>query len=187
MEALAVKRLGRTTVVAVQGDITRQPVAAVVNAANENLRHDDGLATAIVRTGGRVIQEESDVWVRDHGPLGPGDAATTTGGMLQASHVVHVVGPIYEQTEQPAGDLAASVQAALNAVVAAGLGTVALPAIATGKRGYPAGAAIGVIVDAVGAWLADHPGVLTEIRLVGFNRTQADLFADALVALEPVA
>jgi O-acetyl-ADP-ribose deacetylase (regulator of RNase III) len=187
MEALAVKRFDGTTVVAVQGDLTRQPVAVVVNAANENLRHDEGVATAIVRTGGRVIQEESDVWVRDNGPLVPGVAATTTGGMLQASHVVHVVGPVFGKTELPAAALAASVRAALDAVVAAGLDTVALPAISTGKRAYPAHEAIPVIVSAVGAWLADHPDDLTEIRLVGFTRADARLFASELEAFEPVA
>lgn len=186
MEALAVKRFDGTTVVVVQGDLTRQPVAAVVNAANENLRHDEGVATAIVRTGGRVIQEESDVWVRDNGPLVPGVAATTTGGMLQASHVIHVVGPVYGKTEQPAEALAASVRAALDAVVAAGLGTVALPAISAGKRAYPADQAIPVIVAAVGTWLEDHPGALTEIRLVGFTRPEARAFAGELEALEPV-
>ena len=81
-------RINNTNVMAVHGDLTRQPVAGVVNAANEYLQHGGGVAQAIVRTGGRVIQEESDAWVRQNGLVGRGQAAVTTGGMLVASHVI---------------------------------------------------------------------------------------------------
>ena len=66
----------------VQGDLTAQPVAAVVNAANEHLQHGGGVAAAIVRAGGQEIQTESDEWVAEHGPIGPGRAAITSGRPL---------------------------------------------------------------------------------------------------------
>lgn len=181
MDRFALGRAGGTTVIAVEGDVTRQPVEAVVNSANEILQHNESVATAVVRTGGRVIQEESDAWVLDNGPLEPGMAAVTTGGMLQASHVIHVVGPHYDKAEDPGALLAASVKAALAAAHDNGLKSVALPAIGTGKRrGFPAAAAAQVIVNAVVDWLEDNPDALTEVRLVGFSRIQARMFATEL-------
>lgn len=179
MENVAIKRIGGTTVVVVEGDVTRQQVEGIVNATNEELQHNDGVATAIVRTGGRVIQEESDTWVREHGPLQPGAAAVTTGGMLLASHVIHVVGP-YINDPHRADILAACVSSALDAAAANGLGTVAIPAIATGRRGYPADEATEILVAAVSEWLKEHPSVLAEVRLVGFSDKHTELFAAAL-------
>ncbi len=180
MESYAIGRAGGTTVIAIEGDVTRQPVEAVVNSANEVLQHNESVATAIVRTGGRVIQEESDVWVLDNGPLEPGRAAVTTGGMLQASHVIHVVGPQYGEVDNPAELLAASTQAALQAAHEHGLKSVALPAIATGQKKYPIAEAAPVIVGAVVEWLQENPDTLTEVRLVGFSKQQTDHFVAAV-------
>ncbi len=180
MDNIALKRIGRTNVIVVTGDVTRQPVEAVVNAANENLQHNEGVATAIVRTGGRVIQEESDTWVRKHGPVNPGEAAVTTGGMLQASHVIHVVGPYYDAEEDSRSILTAAARSALDAAKDHGLKSVAMPAIATGLRGYPADIATEILVRAVSDWLEEHPDTLAEVRLVGFTRQHAALFATAL-------
>lgn len=179
MDTVALKRIGGANVVVVEGDVTRQAVEAVVNAANETLQHTEGVATAVVRTGGRVIQEESDTWVRDNGPVKPGGAAVTTGGMLQASHVIHVVGPYYDEDGDHAA-LRAAARSALDAATEHGLESVAIPAVATGGRGYPVDLAANVIVTAVTDWLKEHPKSLTEVRLVGFTEKTAELFAAAL-------
>lgn len=179
MDTLALKRIGSTNIMALEGDVTRQPVDGVVNSANETLQHQEGVATAVVRTGGRVIQEESDTWVREHGPLQPGEAAATTGGMLQASHVIHAVGPYFDDgTNDPV--LAAAVSAALDVAAERELESVAFPMISSGLRDYPSAQAATVIAGAVVAWLTDHPDVLTEVRLVGFSEKDAELFAAAL-------
>jgi O-acetyl-ADP-ribose deacetylase (regulator of RNase III) len=179
MDSLAMRRVGGANIVVVEGDVTRQQVRAVVNAANETLQHKEGVATAIVRTGGRVIQEESDSWVRRHGPVEPGNAAVTTGGMLHASHVIHVVGP-YGDADNAASVLAAAVASALDAARDHELESVAIPAISTGKRGYPPEDAARVLVGAVAAWLAANPGTMTEVRLVGYTSDIAESFAAAL-------
>jgi putative ATPase len=179
MDTIALKRIAGTNVAVVEGDVTRQPVEAVVNSANETLQHTDGVATAIVRTGGRVIQEESDTWIREHGPLKPGQAAVTTGGMLQASHVIHAVGPyLGDGDNDPA--LRSAVRSALDLAHSHGLRSAAFPAIATGLRGYPGRRATAIIVAAVSDWLEEHPNSLTEVRLVGFTDQLAELFAEAL-------
>lgn len=181
MDTIALKRIGGTNVVVVEGDVTRQPVEAVVNAANERLQHSHGVATAVVRTGGRVIQEESDTWVREHGPVTPGHAAVTTGGMLQASHVIHAVGPYYAEGDSDAA-LRAAARSALEAAKEHGLQSIAMPAISTGRRGYPVDLAAAVLVSAISDWLEENPDTLDEVRLVGFTDKHADLFAAALTA-----
>lgn len=184
MESIAHRAAGSGRIFVVQGDLTRQRVDAIVNAANEHLAHGGGVAIAIVRTGGRVIQEESDQWVRDHGPLGPGEAAVTTGGALQASHVIHVVGPRFSDDQDNEVLLWEAVRAALDAAEAHEFQSIAMPAISAGIFGYPRREATAVIAGAVAGWLEDHPdGQVKEVRLVGFDRAGAEDFAAAVEAL----
>ena len=92
-----------TTVSALRADLTLQEVDAVVNAANEYLAHGGGLAAAIVAAGGWEIQEESDRWVAEHGPLSPGVAAVTGAGRMPARMVIHVAGPRYRAGQDNEG------------------------------------------------------------------------------------
>ena len=179
MDSLAIRRIAGTNVTVVEGDVTRQPVEGVVNTANERLQHNEGVATAVVRTGGRVIQEESDTWIREHGPLQAGQAAVTTGGMLQASHVIHAVGPYYG-SENAATLLGNAVEAALTAAKEHGLNSLAMPAISTGKREFPIAEAAAIMVEAISDWLEQNTQAFTEIRLVGFTDEHAEVLAAAL-------
>jgi len=86
----------------VRGDLTQEPVEAIVNAANEHLAHGGGVAGVIVRRGGHVIQEESSRWVREHGPVPTGGAAITTAGQLPARYVIHAVGPVWGTGDEEA-------------------------------------------------------------------------------------
>ena len=180
MSSQIIARVGDANIVVVEGDLTRQPVDAIVNAANESLSHGGGVAAAIVRTGGRVIQEESDAWVRVHGPVTPGKAAVTTGGMLHASHVIHVAGPVFAKSQDNEGLLRLATCAAHDAAADAGLRTLAFPAISAGVFGYPPREATAVLASAVVDWLDDHPGELEEVRLVAYNPEITRLFAAAL-------
>src|SRR5687768_13407759 len=73
----------------VKGDITARNVDVVVNAANSYLKHGGGVAAAIVRKGGQIIQQESD----NIGFVPVGSAAITTAGKLPCKAVIHAVGP----------------------------------------------------------------------------------------------
>jgi O-acetyl-ADP-ribose deacetylase (regulator of RNase III) len=128
--------LSRLTIELVEGDITELEADAIVNAANEYLKHGGGVAAAIVRKGGWVIQEESDRYVREHGPVPVGGVAVTGAGRLKARYVIHAVGPRYGD---PQGDekLASAIRNSLLKAEELGLESIALPAISTGVFGYP--------------------------------------------------
>src|SRR5512135_3078046 len=83
------KKIGKTTLRLVSADLTERDVDALVNAANSRLQHGGGVAGAIVRKGGRIIQDESNAL----GIIPVGGAVMTTGGTLTARHVIHAVGP----------------------------------------------------------------------------------------------
>lgn len=172
-----------TDIVVLSGDITEQDVEVIVNAANERLEHGGGVAAAISEAGGPAIQEESDRHVDEHGPLGPGDAATTDGGKLEAGWVVHVVGPRHSgDRERDERLLRTAVDAALDAAAQTRARTVALPAISTGVFGYPMDEATHVICAAVADWVTENRGRLDEVRLVGFDAEAAHAFASGLEA-----
>jgi putative ATPase len=187
MDIIAHRSVGQAHVFVVQGDLTGQPVEVVVNAANETLAHGGGVAAAIVGVGGRVIQEESDQWVRQHGPVTRGRAAVTTGGALQASHVVHVVGPRYQSGQDNEGMLHDATLAALDAAAFIDARSVAFPAISAGIFGYPRAEATRLIASTVVDWLTENEGVVEEVRLVGYDAGTAKDFALGLQATEEPA
>jgi putative ATPase len=169
-----------STITVIEGDITTQAVDVIVNAANAKLLHGGGVAAAISRAGGPIIDEQSRAWVEANGPVGAGSAAVTAAGDMPASDVVHVVGPVYA----PGGDneekLRLAVTAALDTARHLGASSVALPAISAGIYGYPTDEATAVITSEVAAWLVANPGVLTEVRLVAFGAETAEGFREAL-------
>lgn len=169
-----------TRITVVEGDITQQEVDVVVNAANARLAHGGGVAAAIARAGGPIVDEESRAWVRAKGPVGPGEAAVTSAGAMPASDVVHVVGPVYEAGADNEALLRQAVTAALNTAQSLGASSVALPAISAGIYGYPVGESTAVITDTVSRWVAANPGVFTEVRLVAFGSEAAEGFRTGL-------
>jgi putative ATPase len=177
---IAERRIAQATLSAVQADLTKLEIDAVVNAANDHLHHGGGVAAALSRAGGPSVQRESHAWVDQHGPVQPGRAALTTAGSMPARHIVHVVGPRYRSGQDNAGLLRQAVHAALAAAADAGATSVALPAISAGIFGYPPADATKVIAQACAEWLGAHPGTLDTVLLVGYDQQSADLFAAAI-------
>jgi O-acetyl-ADP-ribose deacetylase (regulator of RNase III) len=128
-------RVGEVSVVLLKGDITEVEADAVVNAANSYLEHGGGVAGAIVRKGGWVIQEESREWVRRFGPVPVGGVAVTSAGRLRARYVIHAVGP--RCGVEPVEKVGEAVRNALLKAEELGLSSVAFPAISTGVFGCP--------------------------------------------------
>ncbi|MGC8568775.1 MAG: macro domain-containing protein [Nitrososphaeria archaeon] len=128
-------KVNEIRVLLLNGDITDAECDAIVNAANAFLKHGGGVALAIVRKGGSIIQKESDEFVKKHGPLRKGEVAVTTAGRLRAKHIIHTVGPIYGQGSME--DLVAAYLASLRKADELGDACIAFPAISTGAYGFP--------------------------------------------------
>lgn len=115
-----------------EGDLTEQDCDAIVNAANSRLQHGGGVAGAIVRKGGWVIQEESN----RIGGTPVGTAVITGGGKLRARHVIHAVGPMMGEGDEDR-KLENAARSSLDVADTNGLRSIAFPAISTGIFGYP--------------------------------------------------
>jgi O-acetyl-ADP-ribose deacetylase (regulator of RNase III) len=164
------------TIEVVKGDITEEDVDAIVNAANAHLKHGGGVAGAIVRKGGRVIQEESD----RIGYVPVGSAVYTGAGRLKARYVIHAVGPVWGEGEEEK-KLRSAVRSALELAEKLGLASVSLPAISTGVFGYPKEEGTAVIVDEVLKFLKKKaPASLRLIRFIDIDTETVDLFRKRL-------
>jgi O-acetyl-ADP-ribose deacetylase (regulator of RNase III) len=152
----------------VQGDITRQQVDAVVNAANRAMRGGGGVDGAIHRAGGPAVLE--DCRRRFPHGLATGDAGWTTAGDMAARWVIHVVGPNHRAGETDRALLTSCYSRAL--AVADGLGarSVAFPLVSAGIYGWPKDDAIAAAVST----LRDTPTEVAEARIVAFD---ADTYA----------
>lgn len=162
------------------GDLTEENVDAIVNAANAHLQHGGGVAGAILRRGGHKIQQESDAWVREHGPVSPADPAFTSGGNLPCRYVIHAVGPVWGEGEEDA-KLMAAVAGSLRLADRFGLRSIAFPAISTGIFGFPKERAAGLIWKAIREFFSKQPGSGIElVRLTLFDQETADIFLNAI-------
>ena len=153
------------------GDITREAVDAIVNAANSSLMGGGGVDGAIHRAGGPAILAECRRIreTRYPGGLPTGQAVITTAGKLPAKHVIHTVGPIYGQNAGKDAELLAACYESCIALAAEnGLETLAFPAISTGVYGYPKDEAARVSRAAVERALEKYPS-MREVRLVTFG------------------
>jgi O-acetyl-ADP-ribose deacetylase (regulator of RNase III) len=187
MNTLLIERTLSTsqTLQIVQGDLTTETVDAIVNAANEHLAHGGGVAWAIVRRGGEVIQQESDEWIRQHGLVSHSHPAWTSGGLLPARYVIHAVGPVWGDTHGAGtgGDedakLAAAVRGCLRVADELKLQSIALPAISTGIFGFPKGRAANIIFRTIAHYFKEHPesGVKL-VRIVLFDSATINAFLD---------
>ena len=162
----------------VQGDITEETTDAVVNAANAHLQHGAGVAGAIVRKGGPVIQEESDSWVRAHGPVSHAHPSWTNGGRLPAKYVIHAVGPVWGDGEEDA-KLASAIEGSLAVADELKCESISLPALSTGIFGFPKERAAGVILSAIEKYFSTHDSHVRLVRLVLFDRETVDVFLAA--------
>ena len=162
-------------VVALQGDITRQAVDAIVNAANESLLGGGGVDGAIHRAAGPELLEEC----RRLGGCPTGQARITHGYRLPAGWVIHTVGPVYAKGEDRSELLASAYRESLRVADELGARTVAFPAVSAGIYGWPLDSAATI---AVGTVSGTDTGV-EEARFVLFSEDVYDAFARALDAL----
>jgi len=161
------------------GDITEESTDAVVNPANNYLKHGGGVAGAIVSKGGSIIQQESD----KIGYVETGCSAITTGGKLKAKYVIHTVGPVWRDGKNKEEELLKNaVISAMELAQKYELNSIALPAISTGIFGFPKEKGVKIIVDSVIEFLKTHD-LPKEIHFTNIDEYTSNLFASYLKVL----
>lgn len=167
----------------VEGDITAQAVDAIVNAANSSLLGGGGVDGAIHRAGGPRLLEACRglraVAFPDGLPVGR--AVATTAGDLPARWVIHTVGPVHSRSEDRTDLLASCYRESMRVATEVGASSLAFPAISAGAYGWPLDDAARVAVETVHAW----PGVIDEVRFVGFDAAAARAFQAAVDRVGP--
>jgi O-acetyl-ADP-ribose deacetylase (regulator of RNase III) len=159
------------------GDITKEEVDAVVNAANGTLMGGGGVDGAIHRAGGPEIKKACEEIRRTRYPEGlrTGHAVLTTAGKMPARYVIHTVGPVFSQSQDKSPQLAACYSNSLSVAAENGLATISFPAISTGIYGYPREAAAEVASTAIEKFLQRDERI-REVRLVFFQAPDAEIF-----------
>jgi O-acetyl-ADP-ribose deacetylase (regulator of RNase III) len=158
-----------------QADITKLEVDAIANAANTDLRHGGGVAGAIVRAGGRSIQDESD----RKAPIALGEAVETAAGELPARWVIHAAtmvlgGPTSARIIR---DATASTLAKADEL---GAKSLALVAFGTGVGGFPVEEAARIEVEEVRRHLDAGSGLELVVFAVHGDKAR-EAFEQALV------
>ena len=169
----------RLFVEVVQNDITSEKTEAIVNAANEFLMHGSGVAGAIVRKGGLDVQRESRYWVLERGKVKTGECAFTTAGELEQRHVIHAVGPIWNDTEPKEKQVDLLHKAVFNALAMTEklkCKSVSVPAISSGIYGFPKDLCAHTFFEAITHFSQSQFTVLEYIRLCNFDEETTQIF-----------
>ncbi len=162
------------------GDITKQHVDAIVNAANSTLLGGGGVDGDIHDEGGPQILEECREIRRTLHPQGlpVGEAVITSAGQLPARHVIHTVGPMKGMWgDRDAEKLADCYRNSIALAAQHNLRSIAFPAISTGIYGYPQDQAAVVASEAIESALADY-SVVEDVRLVFYTPRDAQIFLE---------
>lgn len=158
-----------------KGDITEARVDAIVNAANSRLQHGGGVASAIARRAGGVIIQESQKWIREHGPVTHRQPAYTSAGKLPCRIVIHAVGPIWGEGDEDQ-KLATAIQGCLTLAQKLGVRSLAFPAISTGIYGFPIERAATIFADILLSSLSSPLSLFSLIQIVLFDEMSYQTF-----------
>ena len=158
----------------VEGDITERNVDVIVNAANSYLKHGGGVAAAIVRKGGAVIQDESDMIITAGGLVPVGSAVITTAGRLPCKAVIHTVGPRMGEGNEDY-KLRKAVKSSLLLASEKGFTSISMPAISSGIFGFPKDRCARILVEESKTFLEGNNNNNTQNSNISNNNTQSKL------------
>ncbi len=172
----------QTKISVVIGDITKQEVDAIVNAANNTLLGGGGVDGAIHRAAGHELLEEC----RKIGGCETGKAVITKGYNLPAEYVIHTVGPVWRGGSHGEAELLASCyKESLKLAVERGIRTIAFPSISTGAYGYPVELAAPIAVNTVAEFVdSASSSSIEEVRFVCFHEKTYEIYRRELERLK---
>lgn len=159
----------------VMGDITREDVDAIVNAANNSLLGGGGVDGAIHRAAGPELLTAC----RMLGGCDTGDAKMTPGFKLKARHVIHTVGPVWGGGDRGEDEALASCwRRSLSLAAQKGLRTIAFPSVSTGVYGFPVDRAARLAARTVFDFLSNH-ALPEKVRVVAFDERTYRCYLEA--------
>lgn len=179
MKIIAEKVIKRTHIKVIEGDITQIDTEAIVNAANLYLQHGGGVAGAIVRAGGEIIQKESNEIVRKKGSLKIGEAVITSGGNLKAKYVIHTVGPVWGEGNEEE-KLKRAIVSVMEIAKNYKLKSISIPAVSCGIFGFPKEKGTKIIFETMKNFILNNECSLEEVCLIGLGPEIPELFKKAL-------
>jgi O-acetyl-ADP-ribose deacetylase (regulator of RNase III) len=166
----------------IQGDITKQKVDAIVNAANSSLMGGGGVDGAIHRAGGPAILEDCRKIIARQGSCKTGEAVITTAGNLPAKFVIHTVGPVWNNgNNNEAEKLANCYMNSLHLALENKLESIAFPNISTGIYGYPKKEAATIAIKTVSDLLQQNPS-LPKVHFVCFDEENYSIYKSILAS-----
>jgi len=168
-------KIGQATIAIERGDISLIEVDAVVNAANTTLAMGAGVAGALKKRGGVVIEEEA----MRLGPVEVGEAVLTTAGNLVATHVIHAAVMGSDLKTDPA-IIGKTTRAVLAIAVKHRLTSLALPALGTGVGHVPAALSAEAMLEAVVSHLRAGESSLKRVIIMLYQDETYRAFIDAL-------
>ncbi|KAL8221206.1 UNVERIFIED_CONTAM: hypothetical protein K2H54_061371 [Gekko kuhli] len=166
-------------------DLTRHEADALVNTANENLRHFGGLAFTLLKAGGPVIEEQFKRFIEKNGPLRAGQIAVTSGGRLPCKQVVHIVSPRWSEDQRE--ECCLRLETAIINILKYGNApennnkSVAIPALSSGFFNFPLDLCAQVVVQIIRNFIQLAPlfGYLQEIHLVNTDEPTVEIMKRA--------
>lgn len=165
------RQFGSLTLIVVSGDITVRPADAIVNAANNQFWMGGGVAGAIKRAGGDVIEQEA----MKQGPVEPGSAVATTAGRLKARWCIHAA--VMDQDLVTSAELISmATTKSLELADSLGANSIAFPALGTGVGGFPVLDAARLMIAATIAHARSHTKP-SEVTFVLFDHAAYQVFS----------
>jgi O-acetyl-ADP-ribose deacetylase (regulator of RNase III) len=171
-----------TIIKLIKGDITKERVDAIVNAANSSLMGGGGVDGAIHRAGGFTILEDCKKIVAKQGRLPTGEAVITTGGNLPAKYVIHTVGPVYHNGNSNEQNLLKNAYYnSLKIGSKNNVNTIAFPSISTGIYGYPINEASKIAFNTVIEYINKEDFNYQEIRFIVFSDIDYNVYQQLFI------
>eukprot|EP01128_Nolandella_sp_AFSM9_P012270 TRINITY_DN9108_c0_g1_i1.p1 TRINITY_DN9108_c0_g1~~TRINITY_DN9108_c0_g1_i1.p1 ORF type:complete len:326 (-),score=64.13 TRINITY_DN9108_c0_g1_i1:1005-1982(-) len=173
------QRVGTSGIIQVRhGDITEEQVDVIVNPANDRLDHASGVAGAIRKKGGPIIQHESDEYIAIHGRLNIGDViAAHHKGEMKCKQIFHAVGPTWRGgSEGEEVFLSMCVRSCFDKALQLGHRSISLPAISTGIFNFPKDKCAALMFDIAVQFLGEIQGNDFHIRFTNFDDETVFIF-----------
>lgn len=172
-------QINKKTIRILKGDITERNVDAIVNAANSYLQHGGGVAAAIVRKGGHIIQQESN----KIGFVPVSEAVITTAGKLPCKAVIHAVGPRMGEGQED-HKLKQAVENVLQLASQKGFSSISMPAISSGIFGFPKERCAKILVGESKRFLEENQSSIQVVEFCLFDDETLNYFEKELDLLK---